>query len=99
MGVTLGGTVWPIMADSLGRKWIFTSTWVLAGMGGLVGAGLPTFVGLSIVGFVVGLAITGNQAIDAMVLIEFLPASKQYLVALQGTFWGIGQLVAYAVGW
>jgi MFS family permease len=99
VGLTLGGTVWPAMADSLGRKWIFTSTWVLMGMGGLVGAGLPAFTGLCVVGFVVGLAIAGNQVTDAMVLIEFLPASKQYLLALQGAFWGLGQLVSYAVGW
>lgn len=50
-------------------------------MGGLVGAGLSAFTGLCVVGFVVGLAIAGNQAADAIVLIGFLPASKQYLVA------------------
>ena len=35
-----------MMSDVLGRKWMFTSTIVLMGMGGLVGAGIPSFTGL-----------------------------------------------------
>ncbi|KAJ5371744.1 hypothetical protein N7517_003750 [Penicillium concentricum] len=99
VGLTVGGTAWPMMSDTLGRKWMFTSTIVLMGMGGLVGAGLPSFTGLCVVGCVVGFAVAGNQAVDAMILLESLPASHQYLVALQGVFWGLGQLVAAAVGW
>ncbi|CAI7591183.1 unnamed protein product [Penicillium glandicola] len=98
-GLTVGGTAWPMMSDTLGRKWMFTSTIVLMGMGGLVGAGMPSFTGLCVVGFVVGFAAAGNQAVDAMILLESLPASHQYLVALQGVFWGLGKLVASAVGW
>lgn len=99
VGLTVGGTAWPMMSDTLGRKWMFTSTIVLMGMGGLVGAGMPSFTGLCVVGCVVGFAAAGNQAVDAMILLESLPASHQYLVALQGVFWGLGQLVAAAVGW
>lgn len=99
VGLTVGATAWPFMADTLGRKWIFTSTLVLMGMGGLVGAGMPAFTGLCIVGFVVGFAVAGNQAVDGMVLLETIPASHQFLVAMQGVFWGLGQLVASAVGW
>ncbi|KAJ5719967.1 hypothetical protein N7493_006845 [Penicillium malachiteum] len=99
VGLTVGGTLWPMMSDVLGRKWMFTSTIVLMGMGGLVGAGMPSFTGLSVVGFVVGFAVAGNKSVDAMILLESLPASHQFLVALQGVFWGLGQLVASAVGW
>ncbi|KAJ5817264.1 hypothetical protein N7447_009497 [Penicillium robsamsonii] len=99
VGLTIGGTAWPMMSDILGRKWMFTSTIVLMGMGGLVGAGLPSFTGLCVVGCIVGFAVAGNQAVDAMILLESLPASHQYLVALQGVFWGLGQLLAAAVGW
>ncbi|OQE36698.1 hypothetical protein PENCOP_c011G08094 [Penicillium coprophilum] len=99
VGLTVGGTAWPMMSDTLGRKWMFTSTIVLMGMGGLVGAGMPSFTGLCVVGCVVGFAAAGNQAVDAMILLESLPTSHQYLVALQGVFWGLGQLVAAAVGW
>ena len=49
VGLTVGGTLWPMMSDVLGRKWMFTSTIVLMGMGGLVGAGMPSFTGLSVV--------------------------------------------------
>ncbi|OJJ31227.1 hypothetical protein ASPWEDRAFT_163100 [Aspergillus wentii DTO 134E9] len=99
VGLTVGATAWPMMSDVLGRKWIFTSTLVLMGMGGLVGAGMPSFTGLCVVGFVVGLAIAGNQAVDAIILLESLPASHQFLVSMQGASWGLGQLVSAAVGW
>ncbi|RAH81138.1 MFS general substrate transporter [Aspergillus japonicus CBS 114.51] len=98
VGITTGATAWPWMSDFLGRKWIFTSTVVLMGMGGLVGAGMPAFTGLCVVGFVVGFAVAGNQVVDAMILLESVPASHQFLVTIQGAFWGLGQLVASAVG-
>ncbi|KAL4924522.1 sugar transporter [Aspergillus undulatus] len=78
---------------------IFTSTIVLMGMGGLVGAGMPSFTGLCVVGCVVGFAIGGNQLIDGIILMEFLPASHQFLIAMQGLFWELGQVVSYAIGW
>ncbi|GMF77062.1 unnamed protein product [Aspergillus oryzae] len=99
VGLTVGATAWPWMSDILGRRWIFTSTIVLMGMGGLVGAGMPSFTGLCVVGFVVGFAVAGNQLVDAIILIESLPASHQFLVTVQGAFWGLGQLVSAAVGW
>jgi len=98
VGLTAGAFAWPVMSDYLGRKWIFTSTVVLMGMGGLVGAGMPAFTGLCVVGFILGLAIGGNQAVDGMILLESLPSSHQSLVALQGVGWGLGQLVASAIG-
>ncbi|KAL4975207.1 major facilitator superfamily domain-containing protein [Aspergillus desertorum] len=99
VGLTVGAAAWPWMSDTLGRKWIFTSTVILMGMGGLVGAGMPSFTGLCVVGCVVGIAIEGNQLISGIILVEMLPASHQFLVAMQGMFWGLGQLVSYAVGW
>ncbi|KAL2821201.1 major facilitator superfamily domain-containing protein [Aspergillus granulosus] len=99
VGLTAGAATWPWMSDTLGRKWIFTSTIVLMGMGGLVGAGMPSFTGLCVVGCVVGIAIGGNQLVDGMILVEILPASHQFLLAVQGAFWGLGQVVAYAIGW
>ncbi|KAL4951031.1 major facilitator superfamily domain-containing protein [Aspergillus filifer] len=99
VGLTTGAATWPWMSDTLGRKWIFTSTIVLMGVGGLVGAGMPSFTGLCVVGCVVGIAIGGNQIIDGIILVETLPASHKFLVVMQGLFWGLGQLVSYAVGW
>lgn len=99
VGLTAGAASWPWMSDQLGRKWIFTSTLVLMGMGGLVGAGMPSFTGLCVVGFVMGFAVAGNVLIDAIILIEWVPASHQFVVCLQGLFWGLGELVAAAVGW
>ncbi|KAL3474433.1 major facilitator superfamily domain-containing protein [Aspergillus californicus] len=99
VGLTLGAAVWPCMSDTLGWKWIFTSTVVIMGMGGLVGAGMPSFTGLCVVGCVVGIAIGGNQLVAGAILMEMLPATHQFLLTLQGAFWGLGQLVSYAVGW
>ncbi|KAL3488035.1 major facilitator superfamily domain-containing protein [Aspergillus germanicus] len=99
VGLTTGAAAWPLMSDTLGRKWIFTSTVVLMGMGGLVGAGMPSFTGLCVVGCVVGIAVGGNGSVAGMILVESLPASHQWLLAAQGAFWGLGQVVAYAIGW
>ncbi|KAJ0421355.1 major facilitator superfamily domain-containing protein [Aspergillus carlsbadensis] len=99
VGLTTGAAAWPWISDTLGRKWIFTSTVVLMGMGGLVGAGMPSFTGLCVVGCVVGIAVGGNQAVSGMILVESLPASHQFLLAVQGAFWGLGEVVAYAIGW
>ena len=99
VGLTVGAAIWPVMSDYIGRRYIFTSTLVLMGMGGLVGAGMAAFTGLCVVGAVVGFAIAGNQAVDAIVLVESIPPSHQFLISMQGAFWGLGQLVAYAVGW
>jgi MFS family permease len=99
VGLTTGAAAWPWMSDTLGRKWIFTSTIVLMGMGGLVGAGMPSFTGLCVVGCVVGIAIAGNGSVAGMILVESLPASHQWLLAVQGAFWGLGQVVSYAIGW
>lgn len=99
VGLTIGAVSWPWMSDRLGRKWIFNSTLVLMGMGGLVGAGMPSFTGLCVVGSVIGFAVAGNVLIDAIILIEWVPASHQFLVCLQGAFWGLGELAAAAVGW
>lgn len=46
-----------------------------------------------------GFAVVGNVLIDAVILIEWVPASHQFLVCLQGLFWGLGELVAAALGW
>ncbi|OBT63397.1 hypothetical protein VE03_07125 [Pseudogymnoascus sp. 23342-1-I1] len=99
VGLAAGAAVWPVLADRIGRKAVFTSTVVLMGMGGLVGAGMSEFTGLCVVGAVVGFAISGNQAISVMILVESIPASHQWLVSLQGVFWGLGQLVASLIGW
>lgn len=99
VGLALGALAWPILSDYVGRKQMFTSTVVLMAMAGLVGAGMSGFVGLCVVGFVVGFAVGGNQSVDAMLLLESLPASHQWLVTMQAVFWGVGELVANAVGY
>lgn len=99
VGLTIGASSWPWMSDRLGRKWMFTSTVVLMGMGGLVGAGMPSFTGLCVVGFVMGFAVAENILINAIILVKWAPPSHQFLVCLQGLVWGLGELVAAAVGW
>lgn len=99
VGLAVGALGCPIMADWSGRSWVFTSTIALAGVGGLVGAGMPAFTGLCILGFIVGAAVAGNQAVDAILLLESLPASNQYLVAMQGAAWALGDTASNLIGW
>lgn len=62
-------------------------------------SGMTDFIGLCVIGFILRFAIGGNQSVDAILLIESISTSHQWLVATQGIFWSLGELVSYAIKW
>ncbi|KIW64156.1 hypothetical protein PV04_09110 [Phialophora macrospora] len=99
VGLILGSTGWPISADFIGRRWAFNLSLGLAGMCGLVGAGMPSFTGLCVIAAFVGISAGGNQPVDSSIFLEFIPATHQWLLTVQGVYWGVGKTVAAAIAW
>ena len=95
----LGGLLWPLTADYIGRRPAFNITLSLAAIAGLIGAGSPNFVALAILSGVIGFAIGGNQYVDSAIFIEFVPASHQYLLAMATLFPNIGTASAILIAW
>ena len=95
----LGGLLWPLTADYIGRRPAFNITLGLAAVAGLIGAGSPNFVALAILSGVIGFAIGGNQYVDSTIFIEFVPASHQYLLAIATLFPNIGAASAILIAW
>ncbi|OCL09165.1 MFS general substrate transporter [Glonium stellatum] len=98
-GSTLGGLLWPLTADYIGRRPAFNITLALAAITGLIAAGSPNFVALAILSGVIGFAIGGNQYVDSSIFIEFVPASHQYLLAIATLFPNIGTASAVLIAW
>ena len=95
----LGGLLWPLTADYIGRRPAFNITLGLAAITGLICAGSPNFVALAILSGIIGFALGGNQYVDSTIFIEFVPASHQYLLAIATLSANIGTASATLIAW
>lgn len=98
-GLVIGASVWPITADFTGRRLAFNITLLISAMAGLVGAGSPNFVAISVFCAFIGVGTGGNQPVDSAIFLEYIPATHQYLLMMQSAFWSIGQAIAALIGW
>jgi len=86
-------------ADFIGRRPAFNITLLISSMSGLIGAGSPNFVAIATFCAGLGLGTGGNQPVDSAIFLEFVPATHQYLLTMQSSFWSVGQAVAALIGW
>ncbi|KAI9043635.1 MFS transporter [Aspergillus affinis] len=98
-GLVVGSSVWPITADFIGRRLAFNVTLLISAVAGLVGAGSPNFVAISVFCAFIGLGTGGNQPVDSAIFLEYIPATHQYLLIMQSAFWSVGQTVAALIAW
>lgn len=98
-GLVIGSSVWPMTADFIGRRLAFNVTLLVSSVAGLVGAGSPNFVAVATFCAFIGMGTGGNQPVDSAIFLEFVPATHQYLLTMQSSFWSVGQAVAALVGW
>ncbi|RJE21951.1 transporter [Aspergillus sclerotialis] len=66
-GLVIGASVWPITADFTGRRLAFNITLLISAMAGLVGAGSPNFVAISVSCAFIGVGTGGNQPVDSAI--------------------------------
>lgn len=98
-GLVVGSTVWPMTADFIGRRLAFNITLIISSMSALVGAGAPNFVAIATLCAFIGAGTGGNQPVDSAIFLEFVPATHQYLLTMQSSFWSLGQAVAALISW
>ncbi|KAI9373541.1 major facilitator superfamily domain-containing protein [Aspergillus egyptiacus] len=98
-GLVVGATVWPMTADFIGRYLAFNATLLISSVAGLVGAGSPNFVAISVFCAFIGVGAGGNQPVDSAIFLEYIPATHQYLLIMQSAFWSAGQAVAALIAW
>ncbi|OAQ83849.1 membrane transporter [Purpureocillium lilacinum] len=98
-GLVIGSSFWPMTADFIGRRPAFNITLLISSMSGLIGAGSPNFVAIATFCAGLGLGTGGNQPVDSAIFLEFVPATHQYLLTMQSSFWSVGQAVAALIGW
>ncbi|KAL4924016.1 MFS transporter [Aspergillus undulatus] len=98
-GLVVGSSLWPMAADFIGRRLAFNVTLLLSSVAGLVGAGSPNFIAISVFCAFIGVGTGGNQPVDSAIFLEFIPATHQYLLTMQSAFWSLGQAVAALIAW
>ncbi|KAL2863189.1 MFS transporter [Aspergillus lucknowensis] len=98
-GLVVGSSMWPMTADFIGRRLAFNATLLISAVAGLVGAGSPNFVAISVFCAFIGMGTGGNQPVDSAIFLEYIPATHQYLLTMQSAFWSVGQAVAALIAW
>lgn len=99
IGLIIGCTTWPLLADIYGRTIAFNSTLLISGFSGLLAGFMPNYSSLNFTMILIGLATGGNQPVDSMLFIELIPPSHQHLLIYSSAFWGLGSFTAAIIGW
>ncbi|KAG6830092.1 hypothetical protein H0H92_002265 [Tricholoma furcatifolium] len=85
---------WPSLgSDFWGRKITFTVSLIITAIFVLVAGSSPSLITLCLFVTVWSTGIGGTRAAGTAMLLEFVPASHQYLLAVVPIWWGVGQLV------
>lgn len=98
-GMVIGATIMPITADFIGRNPAFNVSLGMSSLFGFIAAGMPNFLGVATMSAFIGLTTGGNQAIDSCIFLEFIPASHQYLLTMQTTFFALAQAISVLIAW
>lgn len=99
IGLILGCTIWPLIADIYGRTFAFNITLFMSGIAGFMAGFMPNYSSLNFMMILIGFATGGNQPVDSMLFIELIPPSHQHLLVYSSGFWGLGSFTAAIIGW
>ncbi|KAL5525253.1 MFS1_2 [Sanghuangporus sanghuang] len=99
VGQFVGAAFWGLGCDIIGRRWSFNITLFLSGVFGLGAGGSHSFITLASLFAVIGVGVGGNMPVDSAVFLEFIPASRQYLLTVLSIWWCIGYLIAALIAW
>lgn len=98
-GLLVGALFWGLSADLTGRKWAFNLSLLVAALFAIFAGAAPTYTAWCIFVAFSGFGSGGNLALDTTIFLEFIPATKQWLVTLMAMWWGVGQTISGLLAW
>ena len=96
----VGALVFGPIADTCGRRGVFSVTLIISGVAGSVAAASNSFWMLVAAIALAGFGVGGNMPIDGAIAIELCPKSMRgRLMTVLTVFWSMGSILMYAVAW
>jgi MFS family permease len=99
VGMLVGALFWGLSADIIGRKYAFNVSLLISAIFCIVAGSAPNWEVLGLFVCLSAFGSGGNLVLDTAVFLEYLPSSKQWLVTLMASWWGVGQLVTGLFAW
>jgi MFS family permease len=99
VGMLVGALFWGMSADIIGRKYAFNISLMISAVFCIVAGSAPNWEVLGLFVCISAFGSGGNLVLDTAVFLEYLPSSKQWLVTLMASWWGVGQLVTGLFAW
>lgn len=88
IGAVVGNILWGLIGDTFGRRWAFNSTLIICSVFTTVSGAAPTWNVLAFFVAMGGVGVGGCWAMDATLLLEFVPRNSQWMVIFLGIWWG-----------
>ncbi|KAI0249030.1 major facilitator superfamily domain-containing protein [Lactifluus subvellereus] len=96
-GMMFGAVGWGTYSDLMGRIPAFNATLFLTSLFGISASFATSFPMLCVTLFFLGSAIGGSMPTDGTILLENIPAKKDYLVTALSVFCSLGSVLAAVV--
>jgi putative MFS transporter len=100
IGMAVGALIFGLLADKIGRKWVFIITLLLFSLGSGLSALAPTLSVFLVLRFLIGMGLGGELPVASTLVSESVPASERgRVVVLLESFWAGGWLVAALIAY
>lgn len=95
IGMAVGALIFGLMADRIGRKWVFIITLLLFSIGSGLSAFTTTLGAFLVLRFLIGMGLGGELPVASTLVSESVPVEKRgKVVVLLESFWAAGWLIA-----
>lgn len=100
IGMAVGALVFGLLADKMGRKWVFIITLLLFSVGSGLSAFTTTLSMFLLFRFIIGMGLGGELPVASTLVSESVPAERRgKVVVLLESFWAGGWLIAALISY
>ncbi|KAM9900552.1 hypothetical protein OXX79_005061 [Metschnikowia pulcherrima] len=99
LGLLAGAFVWSLAADIIGRRWVFSFTFLFTSVFSIVAGASPNFAAAGTFCALWSFGVGGNLPVDSAIFLEALPTNKKWLLTVMSVWWSIGQVVTALISW
>ncbi|XP_052830426.1 synaptic vesicle glycoprotein 2C [Octopus bimaculoides] len=100
VGMLIGGYMWGIIADEIGRRKVLLCSLTINGVAGLVSSVAQEFWLFTSMRFISGIGVGGSVPVVFSYFIEFQPKKRRgAMVSLLASFWMSGTILAAGLAW